>query len=95
MNAKGNELMIKKLFDKIFKLMRYREFMRPFVIGLWGMLIVVAIANILMIGNDLSVLEYSFKLVIITIGGHIFLKLYEYIFIFLAKILGKNNDIND
>lgn len=81
--------MIKRIHKKIFDFMKYKQFMKPFVIGLHCMLVIVALANIIMIGDDISIGYYLFTLIWMIIGGHLFLKVWEWIFIFLLQIKGE------
>lgn len=80
--------MIRKLHQKIFEFMKYKQFMKPFVIGMHIMLLLVALSNVIMIGNEYSLAFYLISLVWITIVGHLGLKLWEVIFVFLLKLKG-------
>jgi hypothetical protein len=59
--------------------------MKPFVIGMHIMLVLVALVNIIMIGDEYSIGFYIACIVGITIVGHLGLKLWEIVFVQLLN----------
>ena len=66
--------------------------MKPFVIGMHIMLVVVALVNIIMLGDEYSIEFYIASIVGITIVGHLGLKLWEIVFVQLLKLKGEKKE---
>jgi len=81
--------LLRKIHETIFGYMRFHQFMKPFVIAMHVMIIVVAIINIIMIGSEITFGEYAITLTLMLIGGNIFLKIWELIYIGLLKAAGR------
>lgn len=72
--------------------MKYKQFMKPFVIGMHIMIVVVALVNIVMIGDEYSFGFYLASIVGITIVGHLGLKIWEIVFVQLLKLKGEKKE---